>query len=846
MTHFKNYTNRFFFIHGQTKDEFYTSDLRVANLEEILHRHLHKNGYERIAYYQGTKGLYCYDEKSFKLSFEKKSVQEKKEKPSQSKNKVLGGVLGKRISKKSTSKEEEFDFNASSKLSRKMGDSDIVSHFDYLLSEDEIKTAIIFSDFNDFILHTEHDVVRNLSAKISDWDGLSSQNKNIILFIIPSGISLQKIRQNTENYDQWQTLTSKMFSESNPESVKTTQQMINIANPYKDEIRNLVNYLRINNGIQVDWLHFDENIDELVRISKERNIFLKNFSATLQNIGAFSKKEIYKQFEIQGDKMKGLEKLNELVGLEYLTHEIEKLVKYANSKKKVTQEVHTDEIRRILPPLKKDKNEVNLHIALSGNPGTGKTTVAKIISEVFKENDILEVGHIVEAKSSDLVGEYVGHTAVKTQEKIDQAMGGVLFIDEAYKLLSNDHGQEAIDTLVEAMTAREGEFSVIIAGYPKEIEEFLNSNPGLKRRFANKIHLTDYEPEALMKIFEAKMKKDGYSFSQELEDIFPHFIRNWFDARDEKTFGNAGDVVNLFESMSKNALDNDRKELCFEDVPNELKNHLKKQSNDVMADALSKLDSIVGLESVKENIKRIIASIKMSKLRDQNTQVVAGHYIFKGNPGTGKTTVARIFGEILKELKVLKKGHFIETTREDLVKGYVGQTATKTKEVLESSLGGVLFIDEAYSLSKGGENDFGKEAIDTIVPFMENNMDNFTLIVAGYNEDMDKFLDANTGLKSRFTNTIEFIDYSNEEMLKIFKTFVTKENYKLSAGVEEKLITIFQRIRENSKHFGNGRDARKVFNSAKSNLDMRLSTLSDLVQGDERLNIIKLEDLDNC
>jgi len=234
----------------------------------------------------------------------------------------------------------------------------------------------------------------------------------------------------------------------------------------------------------------------------------------------------------------------------------------------------------------------------------------------------------------------------------------------------------------------------------------------------------------------------------------------------------------------------------------------------------------------------------MSKLRDSEISISPGHYIFKGNPGTGKTTVARIFGEILKELKVLKKGHFNEVVREDLVGTHVGQTAPKTKEVLEKSLGGVLFIDEAYSLSENEGNDFGKEAITTIVPFMENNIENFSLIVAGYNEDMDKFLDANTGLKSRFTNTIVFEDYSNNEMLSIFKTFVKKEGYTLGAELDEKLISIFQNMREHSNHFGNGRDARKVFGIAKSNLDMRLSKLDDLVQGDPRLTCIEIEDLD--
>lgn len=842
MTHFKPHTKRFFFLHGQTKDEFYTSDLKVTNLEEILYRHLQKNGYERIVYYQGqSKGVRCYDEKSYRLSFIEKNDEQKASRSRHQNNKVLSGVLGKRMARKTTSKEEKFD--ATKPLSKiNMGDSEIVRHFDTLVSDADIQTAIIFSNFNDFILHTEHDVVRNLSSKIDDWDGLSSINKNIVIFIIPSNISLSRIKQNMDNYDQWQTLAAKMFTSTDSENISTTEQMIMIGLPYKDEIQNLVNYLRISSGMNVDWLHFDENIDELLKISKEKGISLKEFAAQLQNINSFTKENIHKLFEIKPEK-KGLEKLQEMKGLEYLTLEIQKIVKYANSKKVVIKEKNRDEVKRILLQLQKHKNEVNLHISLTGNPGTGKTTVAKIISEVFKEEGILEVGHIVEAKSSDLVGEYVGHTAVKTQEKIDQAIGGVLFIDEAYKLLKNEFGHEAIDTIVESMTARDGEFSIIIAGYPKEIEEFINSNPGLSRRFANKIHLKDYEPEVLIDIFENKMKRDGYSFDSELEDIFPHFIRNWFNARDEKIFGNAGDVLNLLVDMSKNALFDDRNILSVVDVPEKFKTYLKKQSDDVMAEALAKLDDVVGLESVKENVKSIIASIKMSKLRNPDTKVVAGHYIFKGNPGTGKTTVARIFGEILKELKVLKKGHFNEATREDLVQGYVGQTATKTKEVLEASLGGVLFIDEAYSLSSGGENDFGQEAINTIVPFMENNINNFTLIVAGYNEDMDRFLDANTGLKSRFTNTIVFEDYSNEEMLSIFKTFVKKDGYSLGSGMDDRLIDIFQNIREHSKPFGNGRDARKVFQSARSSLDMRLSKLNDLVADDPRLRIIELEDL---
>lgn len=854
MTYFKNYTKRFFFLYGQTKDEFYTSDLKVANLEEVLHKHLQNNGYERIVFYQGqAKGVCCFDQQSYDLSFNQQKIKEKNDKSKtiqHQNNKILSGVLGKRIAKKTDHREMKFD--SSKTLSKKMGDVDIVNHFDHLLSDDNIQTAIVFSDFNDFILHTEHEVVRNFNSKIGDWDGLSSQNKNIIIFVVPSGISLHTIKRNTENYDQWQTLTSKMFVSNDAENFTTTEQLIMIGQPYKDEIKNLINYHRIKNDLAIDWLEFDENIDLLVKISKEHHLSLKELSMNMYNLKSFSKEQLQKLFNIHQEKS-GFDKLKEMKGLEYLVSEIEKVVKYANSKKTRSEEVVFKEVRRILPEVKKQKNDYNLHLVLTGNPGTGKTTVAKIISEVFKDEDILDIGHIVKVTRDDLVSQYIGETAIKTKEKIDEAMGGVLFIDEAYTLSksqveynnNHDHGQEAIDTILEAMTDRMGEFSVVVAGYPKEMDQFINSNPGLQRRFANKIHIEDYKPDVLVDIFITKMDNSGYSMDNEFGNIFLSFIENWFDARDEKTFGNAGDILNLFDEMAKNANVEHRKVLTKQDIPEKFQYFLKTNKDNLLDDVLKKLDNIIGLESVKENVKSIIASIKMAHLRDPDSKVIAGHYVFKGNPGTGKTTVARIMGEVFKELKILKKGHFVEATREQLVQGYVGQTATKTKEVLESALGGVLFIDEAYSLAQGGENDFGKEAIDTIVPFMENHRDDFILIVAGYDEDMDKFFDANTGLKSRFTSVIYFEDYTEDELVEIFKIFAKEKNYVLSTGVEERLKSLFTRMKSNSKYFGNGRDVRKLFDLCRTDLDKRLLNFNDLQPHDRRLYEITLEDLPN-
>jgi AAA+ superfamily predicted ATPase len=838
-TYFNTTTNRFFFILGETSDEFCKSNLEFANLHKILHNHLKKLDYKRIVFYEGTKGLHCHDQKSFDLAFNLKKTSEKDISSKFSKDKVFTGVLGARVIKKAISEEEQYKENSSCVLQKNMNDVDIVRHFDTLIKDKTVKTAVVFSNLDDFIKHTEQQVLRDFSSNIKSWDELSHDNENIIVFIAPKDMKIQKDENQNERFDSWAILNNKQKKENT----------IIVSQPYQDEIRNLINHYRILKDLEVDWLEFDENIKLLRKIVKEKSLSLKNLASKIRNMTqekrVFTKIEIGKLFEHNIESV-GLEKLRNLQGLDYLTDEIEKLVKYEKSKKIESQEICSSEVNRIIPQAKHSKTDVNLNIALIGNPGTGKTTVAQIISEVYKENGIFEVGHIIKAKADDLMGEYVGHTAVKTAEIIEKAIGGVLFIDEAYKLTKTDNpfGEEAVNSIVEAMTERAGEFAVIIAGYPNEIKQFLESNPGLNRRFANQIIMKDYEPDVLENIFRNKMKKDEYIFDEEMEELFPHFIKNWFEARDEKRFGNAGDVLNLFDNMAKNSVFDGRKILTKDDITDEtLKQYLKIQTEDVMQEALSKLDDIVGLKSVKENIKNIIASIKVSKLRNPDSKVYAGHYVFKGNPGTGKTTVARIFGEILKELKVLPKGHFIETTREDLVQGYIGQTATKTKEILEKAKGGILFVDEAYSLSKGGENDFGKEAIDTIVPFMENNRENFTLIVAGYDEDMDKFLDANTGLKSRFNNTIIFEDYNEVELIEIFKTFSKEFNFDNS--VEKRLKEIFETMKRNNKHFGNGRDVRKLFDVIRTNLDRRVVEINDLESNDKRLFEIKLEDLSN-
>jgi stage V sporulation protein K len=191
------------------------------------------------------------------------------------------------------------------------------------------------------------------------------------------------------------------------------------------------------------------------------------------------------------------------------------------------------------------------------------------------------------------------------------------------------------------------------------------------------------------------------------------------------------------------------------------------------------------------------------------------HMIFKGNPGTGKTTVARVFGRMFREMGVLPKGHLIEAERADLVGEYIGHTAQKAREMLKKAMGGILFIDEAYSLARGGEKDFGKEAIDTLVKAMEDHKDELILILAGYRREMEFFLHTNPGLRSRFPIQIDFPDYEPDELRKIANLMLHQRQYKLSPGARKKLSDLLQAaIDEDDPHFGNARLVRNIIERA--------------------------------
>ncbi len=260
-------------------------------------------------------------------------------------------------------------------------------------------------------------------------------------------------------------------------------------------------------------------------------------------------------------------------------------------------------------------------------------------------------------------------------------------------------------------------------------------------------------------------------------------------------------------------------------------------------DVMAELDALIGLANVKAEVRRLTSMLQVQQIRAERGLPVietSHHLVFSGNPGTGKTTVARLLSQIYRAVGVVEKGHLVETDRSKLVAGFVGQTALKTLEALEASLGGMLLIDEAYALARGGDNDFGREAIDTLVKFMEDHRDDLAIVAAGYTEEMGDFIDANPGLKSRFTRTISFADYTDDELVDIFLALGDRSQYSCSDDALAR-VRHFISAEPRTRGFGNARFVRNLFETAISHQAQRVAPLSD--PSDEQLTTLTAADI---
>ena len=468
------------------------------------------------------------------------------------------------------------------------------------------------------------------------------------------------------------------------------------------------------------------------------------------------------------------EELQSLVGLEAVKKEIDTLIGMVDYNKQ--------RVSRGEPP-----QQLVLHSLFMGNPGTGKTTVARLMGKILFERGALfgDTFKFVEVSESDLLSGYVNQTTTQTLAKLEEARGGVLFIDEAYSLdkkSTNDTGKEAITTILKYMEDHKNEIMIIFAGYTKEMEQFLQINPGLTSRVPNRLNFEDYSPEQIVQMGIKGLQKNRY----EIADVEYYTRKVTLEYNRSLDRSNARWIRNFNEKIIKQLIARVIAEKSEEislitnaDIDAVLEIG-KYQDNGTKKDAWQELHQLIGLHKVKEQVEDFIAQAEMNRKREQEgftTSATTLHSLFLGNPGTGKTTVARIVAELLYQKGLIATNKLIEVSRGDLIGAYQGQTAIKTREQLQAALGGVLFIDEAYSLKHGSSDNFGQEAIDEILKFMEDHRQDMVVIFAGYHKEMAEFLESNSGLKSRVPTTFDFEDYSPDEIAQIGEFILQGQGY---------------------------------------------------------------------
>ena len=422
--------------------------------------------------------------------------------------------------------------------------------------------------------------------------------------------------------------------------------------------------------------------------------------------------------------------LQGLIGLKTVKEKVDKLIQQAK--------YNQLQIEQGLPPEK-----MTMHAAFLGNPGTGKTTVARLMGQILFQYGALkgEEFKFVEVSATDLLSGYV--------------------IDEAYALNkkgSNSTGEEAINELLTYMENHRDDIMVIFAGYTKEMEQFFDVNPGFNSRVPHQLIFEDYSPDEIvqmgLKIFEGKARKveDPEFYARKIKEAYKRSL----DKSNARWIRNQNEQIMqefIFRVMSQE--NEDMTLIKNQDIEKALSQGSYEES-DNKVDAWKQLNQLIGLEKVKEQVSAFISQVELSKVRQEQgieTKNITLHSLFLGNPGTGKTTVARIIGELLYQKGMIATNKMVEVSRGDLIGGYQGQTAIKTREHLQAALGGVLFIDE--------------EAIDEILKFMEDHRHDMVVIFAGYHKEMSAFLETNLGLASRVPNTFDFEDYTSEEIAQI-------------------------------------------------------------------------------
>ncbi|GAA0180562.1 hypothetical protein SH2C18_32290 [Clostridium sediminicola] len=496
--------------------------------------------------------------------------------------------------------------------------------------------------------------------------------------------------------------------------------------------------------------------------------------------------------------------------LEEVKYRLDSIVGMKEFKEHINNIENNFKVQKIRERLNMKTAKMSLNMVFVGNAGGGKTNAARITFEFLKAIGILSRNVFVEVSKADFISGETNDIAKTTNEIIKSAIGGVLLIDEAYSLCENADdkvGREILDTLLTGIENNRDNLVVILAGYEKDMDRLLNYNQGLKSRFNNVVHFRDYTPEEMYEIAVNIAKEKGYYIANNVKnDLIDLFTKN--QIIESNGLGNARFVRNVIENA---IMDASKKYLLDLERQIDILDRSNFNFNaKVRFDLEEKLKGIVGLEEVKNLLRnqyKLLIAQEKRKSVGVDTKIEQNlNMVFAGNPGTGKTSIARLVAEMLNSMGFLKGGQLIETDRSSFVSENLGETPIKTEAKFKEAIGGILFIDEAYTLAN---DSLGREAIETLLKLIEDYSKEVIVILAGYSKEMEDFFDVNIGLRSRFPLWTNFEDYRPNELLEIGIRLLHSKGFELSKNGNIELEKSFVDIYENADvQSGNARMVR--------------------------------------
>jgi len=547
-----------------------------------------------------------------------------------------------------------------------------------------------------------------------------------------------------------------------------------------------------------------------------------------------------------------LSEFDNLVGLKSLKQSLKDFITYlnfVNERKK--QGIETEE-------------SISANCIFLGNPGTGKTTVARLLGKFFKSIGILEHGHVIEVDRAELVGEYIGETAQKTEKVINLALGGILFIDEAYTLKrdkgGHDFGQEAIDIILKRMEDYKNKFFVIAAGYPEPMQNFIDSNPGLKSRFTHVFTFNNYSPEELTEIFKIFSAKDKYILSSKAEVQLTESLENICSNADE-TFGNARLIRNLFNEtkveLSKRyqLLEENERDFAAlntlekEDIHSALlnlnaRNNIYKTDTKSAEKYLSEVNNLVGLDNVKNVFNKVLASVMVNNLKKEKS-IASIHKllnaIFITEPGSGTSTIARLYAKSLKECRRLSKGQLFEIDGSTFYGLSKIDAYLMIDELFKKLQGNVILVNDAI-VSLQVTSDFSDSLLQYFLKKIYLMGEDVVVILAGNKNDIEKLINDFPVLQNQFPYIFDFESYNTRQLLEIAYSISQKNNYQLDEGAWQQLFELINELqKEKRKNFYNARTIKDTLNKAISIQEDRILSVTNIK--DDDLMLITYEDL---